>query len=84
VNAGASTLLESAISSRRYRSDAQTRQCRTPMWPRRMPMRSISYCCADMDCDDNEDEDVELVVTADDNGGLGAGPFAVDGGGTVR
>jgi hypothetical protein len=37
-----------------------------------------------MGCDDEEDEDVEEVVTADDNGRLGAGLFAVEGGGTVR
>lgn len=44
----------------------------------------MSYCWADIGCDEDEDKDVEGVVTTDDNGGLGAGPFAVDGGGVVR
>jgi hypothetical protein len=45
-------------------------------------MRSMSYCCADIACD-GEAEDVGGAETADD-GGLSAGPFAVDGGGVVR
>jgi hypothetical protein len=33
---------------------------------------------------EDEAEDVAGVGTADDDGRLGAGPFAVDGGGAVR
>lgn len=37
-----------------------------------------------MGCDEDEVEDVEDVGAADDDGGLGAGPFVVGGGCTAR